>query len=124
MNLLSKISKNRKLLVLADQGVFSGSNFVTTILFARILSPDDFGVFTSIVLYNYLLISISNSIVIQPLQVIIAKIESKASYLSFTFYSQLLIVLLVSIFTYVFLQFEVEFIKGLKDHAASIILYT
>jgi len=124
MNLLSKISKNSKLLVLADQGVFSGSNFVTTILFARILSPDDFGVFTSIVLYNYLLISISNSIVIQPLQVIIAKIESKASYLSFTFYSQLLIVLLVSIFTYVFLQFEVEFIKGLKDHAASIILYT
>lgn len=110
--------------VLADQAVFSGSSFAITLLIARILSPDDFGVFTSIVLFAYLLISISNAIIIQPLQVIIAKIENRSSYLSFTFFAQASTILLMSIITFALLQFQVDFIKGLNNYAPGIILFT
>ena len=124
MKLIKKILNSSKLVVLADQAVFSGSSFAITLLIARILSPDDFGIFTSIVLFNYLLISISNSIVIQPLQVIIAKIENRSSYLSFTFFAQASIILLMSIITFALLQFQVDFIKGLNSYAPGIILFT
>ena len=124
MKRIKKILNNSKLVVLADQAVFIGSSFAITLFIARILIPEDFGVFTSIVLFNYLLVSISTSIIIQPFQVIIAKIENRPSYLSFSFFAQASIILLMSISTFALLQFQVDFIQGLNRYAPGIFLYT
>jgi O-antigen/teichoic acid export membrane protein len=118
-----QVFKNRKITVLADQAVFSGASFATTLLLARILSPDDFGVFTSIVLLIYLMVSISNALIIQPLQVILARIKNRASYLSFTLFAQAATIFILSISTYALLWLQVDFIRALNNYAPGIILF-
>lgn len=80
-----------KNLVLFDQAVFSGTSFTVTALLARFLGIEGFGVYSSIILGIYLLISMSNALIIQPMQVAFAKFENSKSYIGFTFLLQLLI---------------------------------
>lgn len=117
------ILTNNKSLVLADQAVFSGCGFVVTLLLVRILSPTDFGIYASILIFNYFMISVSNAVVIQPLQVILAKVKKDASYLSFAFYMQLMITILIVVFTFVVLQLEIDFLKDLNGNLFGIILF-
>jgi O-antigen/teichoic acid export membrane protein len=60
---------------------------------ARLLTPSDFGIFASIILLIYLLVSLLNAMIIQPLQVTLAGVKDKASYISFTFWVQAVLVL-------------------------------
>lgn len=86
---LKEIMTNTKLMVLADQMVFSGNSFLATLLMARILSPTDFGVYASIVLLMYLVINVLTAIIVEPLQVTLSEIVDKPSYISFSFWLQL-----------------------------------
>lgn len=86
---LKEIMTNTKLMVLADQMVFSGNSFLATLLMVRILSPTDFGIYASIVLLVYLVINILTAIIIEPLQVTLSEIVDKPSYISFSFWLQL-----------------------------------
>ena len=45
--------------VILDQALYSGTTFLTILIFARTLQAYDFGVFVSIQLYTFLLMSIS-----------------------------------------------------------------
>ncbi|MEN7549945.1 hypothetical protein AAG747_18615 [Rapidithrix thailandica] len=114
---------SEKVLVLLDQAVFSGSSFVSTLLLARVLSPTDFGIYASVLLYIYLTISVTNALIIQPLQVSLAKIEIKEadSYLSFVIYGQGVLVLFIVGFTWGLMQFEIEFLQQLRHISFSII---
>ena len=95
-SLINTLMSSNKSQVLADQTVFSANSFVTTILMARILSPSDFGIYASVVLFIYLIVSALNAIVIQPLQVTLSKINNLSSYISFSFWVQLTLVVIIT----------------------------
>jgi O-antigen/teichoic acid export membrane protein len=80
MGLIKKILFSPAILVLADQVVFSGSNFLLTLFLAQKLDIKNFGLFSTIVLVTYLVMSITNALIIQPFQVSISKISKKKEY--------------------------------------------
>ncbi len=92
---MRKIWNDKKYLVMTDQAVFSGNSFVATILIARLFGPEDFGVYAAILLFIFLVMSVLTSIIIQPLQVTMARVENKHAYLSFSFWLQLALLTIV-----------------------------
>lgn len=95
-----KLLQNDKLVVLADQAVFSGTSFILTILTARILSIEDFGLFAGYLLGIYLFISGIAAFVVQPFQVYIGKSNQKKFYVSFAVWFQLATTLTILVITY------------------------
>ena len=89
-SLMSNI-KSEKGLVLIDQAVFSGNSFVATALLARFLGIENFGTFSYVVLGIYLLMSMSNALIIQPMQVAHSKFEINNAYRGFTLLVQLIV---------------------------------
>lgn len=67
---------------LLDQVVFSASSFLTTLLLARALGTKSFGAYSLIVLYLYLLLSVSNALIAGPFQVLYAASQRRESYRS------------------------------------------
>lgn len=116
---LQNFFRSNKGWVLADQAVFSGSSFVTTLLLARLLTPAFFGAFAAVVLFVYLAISLLNALVIQPLQVNLARIKDPSSYLAFSFWLQLVLSLLLAaglwVFTQVFPAVAAEYLQLLPE---------
>ena len=80
MKLLAKKELSSTLLVLFDQAVFSGTNFLLTLFLAQKLDIKNFGLFSTIVLVTYLVLSITNALIIQPFQVSIVKISKVKEY--------------------------------------------
>lgn len=71
-----------KTMVVADQLVTSGGSFLTTIILARQLGIAGFGMYSSIVLFLYLALSISNALIIAPFQVMQAGHKNLREYVS------------------------------------------
>ncbi|WP_298118741.1 hypothetical protein [Flavobacterium sp.] len=80
MNRIKKIVFSQSVLVLFDQAIFSGTNFILTLFLAQKLDVKNFGVFSIILLVTYLIMSIINALLIQPFQVSISKITKKKEY--------------------------------------------
>lgn len=97
MKLILKTINSPTLLVLFDQLMYSGSNFMITIFLARLLSVTEFGLFSSIIIYTYLLLSILSAFLIQPFQIAYPKTENKNEYVQFLLYSVLSSFLLISV---------------------------
>lgn len=87
--------KTEKGLVLLDQAVFSGNSFIVTALLARFLGIETFGTFSYLVLGLYLLMSMSNAFIIQPMQVAHSKFSINQDYKGFTLLLQLIIAILL-----------------------------
>jgi O-antigen/teichoic acid export membrane protein len=119
--MLRKINKNS--IALMDQAVFSGGSFIVTLLLARVLSVEDFGVFSSILIFNYAVISILTSVIIQPFQVSLAKIEDKKTYMSFTFWLQIIGVILVIIVSQLIINFDFKVLEKLKVIGTNSLLF-
>ena len=83
MKLILKTINSPTLLVLFDQFMYSGSNFMITIILARVLSVTEFSLFSSIIIYTYLLLSILSAFLIQPFQIAYPKTENKHEYFQF-----------------------------------------
>jgi O-antigen/teichoic acid export membrane protein len=92
-----KLLKNHKAIVLLDQAIFSGTSFFITILLARILSMENFGVYAGYTLAIYLVVGGLGAFIIQPFQVLLGKTENKRQYTAFTFWFQLLTMMLLVI---------------------------
>lgn len=109
---IKSVIVSRKALVLFDQGIFSGMSFLLNILMAHLLTSTDFGLFSSFILLNYLLISVTNSLVINPLQINLSGVEKKEEYVLFSFLFQLFltIILLLTIQLLFLLPFLNNFI--------------
>ncbi len=90
--------------VILDQALYSGTTFLTILIFARTLQAYDFGVFVSIQLYTFLLMGISSAFVIQPMQVLYGAHKENKSYLSTTVLMQLG-VMLITFFAVSFIFF-------------------
>lgn len=90
--------------VILDQALYSGTTFLTILIFARTLQAYDFGVFVSIQLYTFLLMSISSAFVVQPMQVLYGTYKENKSYLSATVLMQLG-VMLITFFAVSFIYF-------------------
>ena len=123
MKKLWNIIKNKKLIVLLDQMVFSGCSFAVTLLLAHLLGPADFGRYTSIILFVYLMLSMTNALIIQPVQVSLPRIEKEIVYLSFVLAAQSLLILLIVGMTFAILQFNLEFLAGLNQFVSAILLF-
>ena len=108
---LKEIMTNTKLMVLADQMVFSGNSFLATLLMVRILSPTDFGVYASVVLLVYLVINVLNAIIIEPLQVTLSEIVDKPSYIAFSFWLQLCLLLFALLGIVFILSLKIPFFE-------------
>jgi O-antigen/teichoic acid export membrane protein len=68
-----------------------------TIILARVLSVTEFSLFSSIIIYTYLLLSILSAFLIQPFQIAYSKSENKNEYVQFILYSVLVAFLLISV---------------------------
>ncbi|MBO6515835.1 MAG: hypothetical protein JJ975_04715 [Bacteroidia bacterium] len=91
---LHQITTANSTRVLIDQALYSGTNFLSMILLARLLNPYEFGWFSTILIAVYLLMNVSNALIIQPMQVRLASCEDQTSYLQF-----LLVLTLITLFT-------------------------
>lgn len=80
MNSIKKLVFSSSALVLFDQALSSGANFLLTLFLAQKLDIKNFGLFSSIVLVGYLIMSITNALIIQPFQVSIVKVTQKKEY--------------------------------------------
>lgn len=101
MKSIISIIISKKILVLADQLLYSGLNFVTTLCLARLLSPTHFGIYSTIILTIYLIISISNAFIIQPFQVAERNFQKSPSYANFLLLLQLIAVAATLFITYI-----------------------
>lgn len=80
MKLLQNILHSKSVLVLMDQVIFSGTNFLLTLFLAKQLDIKNFGLFSTVVLICYLAMSITNALIIQPFQVSYVKISNRKEY--------------------------------------------
>jgi O-antigen/teichoic acid export membrane protein len=97
---------------LLDQAVFSGNSFIMTALLARFLGIEIFGTFSYLILGVYLLMSMSNALIIQPMQVAQSKFTNDKEYKGFTvllqlFVGALLIIISVLLNTDIFPKIEI-----------------
>ncbi|GAA0891220.1 hypothetical protein GCM10009122_08990 [Fulvivirga kasyanovii] len=104
--MINHLLKSKKTWVLADQAVFSGTSFLTTIMLARTLDAMAFGLFASIVVFIYLAISMISALIIQPFQVTLSVVRHRTGYLSFIFWAQLLTV--IALIGLVFIAFKIS----------------
>lgn len=97
MSSLITILKQNKTLVLIDQLLYSGINFIVTLLVAKLLNISEFGIFSTIVIVLFLLISITNAFVIQPFQVSVFKESNTVSYSNFLLTLQIVLVAFIAV---------------------------
>lgn len=109
---MKKLALSPTVLVLFDQGLSSGANFLLTLFLAQKLDIQNFGLFSSIVLVGYLIMSITNALIIQPFQVSIVKVVQKKQYYVFLFLGMFallfIVVFLVQIMIF-FLPIPIEY---------------
>ncbi len=98
MSFVKKILLSPSLLVLVDQALFSGTNFLLTLFLAQKLDIKNFGLFSTVVLVTYLVMSVTNALIIQPFQVSISKISKRKEY-----YVSLFLGLVALLFLFMFL---------------------
>lgn len=104
--------KNNKLLIFLDQVLVSGSNFTISILLARFLGIENYGVYSIYWIIVAFSVSIQNAYVIAPMFSIGPTIKEKNIdlYLTSSFYNNLIIIVLVSFFL-VILMFGASFFE-------------
>jgi O-antigen/teichoic acid export membrane protein len=112
MSLLKKIVSSPTLLVFADQAISSGTTFLLTLFLAQKLDNRNFGVFSAIVLVSYLIVSITNALLIQPFQVSISRIIEKKQYQVFLTYG----LIGLSVFIFFIIQFAVLFLSNGNEY--------
>jgi O-antigen/teichoic acid export membrane protein len=82
LQLFTSTLLSQKSMVIADQLVTSGGSFVTTIILARQLGIADFGIYSTIVMVLYLVLSVSTALIVSPYQVLQANSSNPKAYVS------------------------------------------
>jgi O-antigen/teichoic acid export membrane protein len=85
MHFIKKILLSQPVLVLIDQAIYSGTNFLLMLFLAQKLDIKNFGIFSTLMLFVYLTMSITSALIIQPFQVSYIKVLLKKEYFIFLF---------------------------------------
>ncbi|MFQ3214612.1 MAG: O-antigen/teichoic acid export membrane protein [Marivirga sp.] len=103
---------NHKVVLIVDQAMFSGVNFLLTLVIARLFSPALFGMYAALLIALYFVLNFLTAFIIQPLQVIISKEENQENYVLFNFSLLLVIVGVIgAIAFFSFIVLHLEFIE-------------
>ncbi len=70
----------KKLPLLLEQSLFSGTGFIINITLAKFLSLEQYGVFASLIIVSHLVLSVNQALIIQPMQIQIGKTINTYSY--------------------------------------------
>lgn len=89
---VKEIVKSPYFWVLSDQGIYSAYSFLSTLFAARFLGVEDFGLYASLFIAIYFILSITNALVVMPFQVLLPDIEDRSGYISFLLLSLILII--------------------------------
>lgn len=92
-----KAISRRQSWVLLDQALYSGTSFMLTIILAKMLAVENFGIYSGYILGIHLLISAIGAFVIQPFQVLLGSLKKKSTYMAFSFWLQVGALLLISL---------------------------
>lgn len=114
--------RSQKGWVLMDQVVFSGGSFLATVLMARQLDLPDFGVYSSVVLFLYLLLSMSVALITAPFQVLQARESDRRGYYSALLLMQILFCLFSAGAVTGLLLTGISFLQTLRGHLPVILL--
>lgn len=97
MHAIKALIAKDSFLAFVDQIISSGTNFCLTLLLAQKLDIKSFGLYSSIVLLLYLVVSVTNALIIQPFQVMVAKVEKKKQYITTLFLGTVLLLFISSV---------------------------
>lgn len=120
--LILTLLHGEKAQVLLGQLIFSGTSFLTNILIAKQAGMGQFGIYASVTLYAYLLLSISNSLIISPFQVCQDSAQNKKQYCGVLLLFQLVIIIIMLLVTVLVLQFSFQSLNPFRAYTTEIIL--
>jgi O-antigen/teichoic acid export membrane protein len=103
------LNNSDKLIVLFDQGLVSGTNFTISILLARYLGVDKFGLFAFTWMLVLFVSSLHLAFIISPLYTLYPKHRSPINYLKGVHSIQLLYSSIVYVLAYVIISVVIEF---------------
>lgn len=83
----------KKLPLLLEQSIFSGTAFLTNIALVKLLNLEQYGIFASLIIISHLLLGVSQALVVQPMQVHIGKTRGSFSYRLVLLFIQLSLIL-------------------------------
>lgn len=108
------VKKKKIPLVLFDQIIVSGSNFLLSIFILRFLGAEVFGVFTFLWLFILFFNSIQMSLIISPMMTNLVKYDQnqKNNFISGIFLQQIIFCLLASILLNLFFNFYGDYINN------------
>jgi O-antigen/teichoic acid export membrane protein len=109
VNRILKIVSSEPVLVLLDQAVYSGTNFLLMLFLAQKLDIKSFGLFATVMLFIYLAMSITTAIVIQPFQVLYLKVLQKNQYFVFLSLGILALITVFLVFTKLLFLYVLQF---------------
>ena len=111
-----------KLALLVDQGIYSALGFIINIYFARQLGIDNFAIYSTIVLFTFLVLSVSNALFINPFQILQASEKRINLYLSTLIIIQFAFIVVTAILIFLCFSIDSEIIKSIRPFKMPIIL--
>jgi O-antigen/teichoic acid export membrane protein len=83
MKSLKKLITSDNCLVLIDQAIYSGTNFLLTLFIAKNLKISEFGIYSTLMLFTFLALSLTHALIIEPFQVNVMKLKKRKKYFVF-----------------------------------------
>lgn len=114
---------SKKIAILSEQGIFSAASFFINIALAAQVGIYQYGLFASLTIALYLLLGISQSLIIQPMQTYLAKCADHFSYKTFLLASVLVLTTTMTGICYLINTVAYDLLVNYQDYLASFSLY-
>lgn len=112
-----------QLWALADQVLFSGTSFLTTVWVAQTVGIAAFGQYAAMVLYQYLLLSMTQALITGPFQVLQARQTVAQQYAGILLLLLMAFVGLLVLLTGLLFQLDLPFLLSWKIYAAPFLVW-
>lgn len=118
MKTIRNIIGTPSFLALTDQAVCSGTNFLLTFFLAQRIGIQNFGIYASVLLIAYLIMSVNNAIIIQPFQIFISKTESRNEYVTTLLAGEIVFIVVLAILLRFLMWFLPDSLFLYQDYVA------
>lgn len=96
---------------LFDQALVSGSNFISTLLVARLLGLYEFGVFATLWLVLLFINSLHSSIIVLPMMTLVSKQKDKIYYFGSLFIGQIIFLIVTLFISFLLIWLYLDYIN-------------